>query len=243
MIVEMIEAASQLFLTPKILLLFGFKVQFPILFCQILNCWTAAIVEQISKNINLIVDILVACGTIGMCFIVFYLEILRKPNLEIEFKQAEPFCRNAPMQYTLPQSEQAYLIRAYWIRLRVINKGNKPAENCVGKLVEVKEINEKVEKLFQPFDPVVLHWVGPNRYMPITLGRGEYEYLDVIHTVEGSEEARINCDKTPRGIETNLKAGQYILKITIVSGNASPISKSYRLIWNGRWDGVKLSEI
>ncbi len=193
-------------------------------------------VEQISININLIVDILVACGTIGMCFIVFYLEILRKPKLEIEFGQKKPFCRIAPMRSTQTQSGEAC-----WIRLRVINKGNKAAENCVGKLVEVKKIDEGVKTVFRPFDPVVLHWVGSSGYKPIPLNIGEYEYLDVIYTFANSE-ALINCDKTPRGIKTDLEAGQYILKITIVSGNASPISKSYHLIWDGRWDSVKLSE-
>ena len=45
------EAVSQLLLTPKILLLFGFKALFAFLFLPILSCWTASYSKKkIAKN-------------------------------------------------------------------------------------------------------------------------------------------------------------------------------------------------
>lgn len=192
---------------------------------------------------DFVVNLLVAIGTLGMASVIFYLEILRKPKLSVEFKQKEPFCRFATLIENLGFIEPVEY-PCYWIRVKVTNKGSRPAENCEGRLIEIKEIKEGKEKSFQPFDPVVLHWVGRSGYFPITIKEGEDagEWLDVIYIHQNSPLANIYCDKTPRGIKTDLEVGEHLLKIAIVSGNAKPVTAKYRLIWTGKWNEVKMDK-
>jgi hypothetical protein len=174
------------------------------------------------------------------------LEILRRPKFLIEFEQKEPFCRYANLKSDSPnpslEGVKPASLPAYWIRIKVTNDGRKVAENCEGKLVEVIENKDKEERLFQPFDPVILHWVGREDYYPITINKGGYEYLDVVFTVKNNPLANIYCDtRRSRGIKTGLPAGEYLLNITILSGNMKPASEKYRLIWNGKWGEVRMT--
>lgn len=198
---------------------------------------------------NFIVQVAIGIGTVGMTILIFYLEIWRKPRFLIEFEQREPFCRKADLR---ANKEWNIVFPVYWIRIRVKNDGTKAAKNCEGKLVEITQIREGKEFPFQPFDPVLLHWVGYPDIRPIDINRKEYEYLDVIYTVESGEapyqkemegKAILNTDASERGIKKSLPVGEYVLTITIYGENVEPLSKRYHLIWNGKWDEIKVQQI
>ena len=128
------------------------------------------------------------------------------------------------------------------VRIRVTNTGKKPAYRCVGKLVEI--LNEKKE-IIKEFDPVILHWVGQSetrgfykvyykgmpiysvsrleKFEPINLGLGDYQYLDILWIEFGDDHFHINCPEaqsiaSDRGIKVHYEPGIYYLKILITSG-------------------------
>ncbi len=77
----------------------------------------------------------IAGGIVGSIMIIALQKIcewLERSRLSIEFEQKEPFCRVATIQGSGTQS--------YWIRIRVRNDGRSVAKCCVGKLMEIRKI-------------------------------------------------------------------------------------------------------
>lgn len=207
-----------------------------------------------NNNVIWIWAALSAIGTLSLAILVVYKDIISQPVIDIEFEQIEPFCRQAPTPVSIitPQGEASTVITAsltdgYWIRIKVTNKGKSVANNCEGRLVE---IHNGDGSLFQPFDPVVLHWVGRRDFNRININSQDYEYLDVLYTLNGDDEAVINCEESRpigtlplRGIDTRLPPAPYFIKISISSGNAKSISKEYLVEWNGIWNEIIMSEL
>ncbi len=186
-------------------------------------------------------------GTLSLAFLVVYKDFLQRPEIDIVFEQIEPYCRTAQANVYSPGQTNPVLRDGYWIRVKVINKGKKVAKNCEGRLVEIEYGDGS---LFQPFDPVVLHWVGRQDFNRININSLDYEYLDVIYTLDGSDEAIINCAESQqngplpsRGIDTRLPPSPYIIKISVSSENAKPNSKKYLLDCNGTWNEIRMSEM
>jgi len=207
------------------------------------------IVSSLNNNAVWIWAALSAIGTLSLAFLVVYKDILSQPIIDVEFEQAEPFCRAAvtPITATGPQGQTAPTTDGYWIRIKVINGGKTAANNCEGRLVEIQLGDGS---LFQPFDPVVLHWVGRRDFNRININSQDYEYLDVFYTLNGCDEAIINCEESsshsplpPRGIDTRLPPAPYFIKISISSENAKSISKDYLVEWNGIWNEIIMSEM
>jgi len=198
---------------------------------------------------NFIVQFLVAIGTLGAVIVALFPEMLKKPKLKIEFQQTEPYCRKTTLVSSPTQ------ILAYWIRIAVKNEGKKVAKNCEGKLVEITEIRDEKNIPFQPFDPAILRWASYPDFTdlrPVDINREEYEYLNVVYTVEPGEsetqknaegQAFICTDTRRRGMVGSLPVGRYALTLTIYGENADPVSKKFALLWNGKWDEIKMLEI
>jgi len=197
-----------------------------------LSCWSWPVA-------NFLVNAGIAIGTLILASFAVYVEILKHPNLSIEFKQEEPFYRARDLRIVnMPQTH-------YWISVKVKNKGKKAAENCLGKLKEILEIENGKTKPFQPFDPVILHWIGEG-CSPITINKDDEEWLGVVHTSKNDQSAKVFCKERSEDepeIKTNLKVGEYLLKITIVGSNVKPATKKYRLIWKGTWNEIKMEKI
>jgi len=190
-----------------------------------------------------------AIGTLSLALLVVYKDFISQPIIDAEFEQNEPFCGAAltPIILTGTPGQTTPTTNGYWIRIRVINRGKIAANNCEGRLVEIRHSNGS---MFQPFDPVVLHWVGRRDFNRININSQDYEYLDVIYTLNGNNEAIINCEESrpigtlpPRGIRTSLPSGSYIIKVSISSGNAKSISKNYSVEWNGIWNEIIMREV
>lgn len=208
------------------------------------------IVSSWNSNWIWIWTALSAIGTLSLAFLVVYKDIISKPIIDIEFEQIEPFCR-ASMTPTTTTGPQEHAVPSttdgYWIRIRVINRGRLAANNCEGRLVEIQHGDGSP---FQPFDPVVLHWVGRRNFNRININSRDYEYLDVLYTLNGNDEVIINCQESrplgtlpQRGIETTLPPAPYFIKISISCENAKPISKEYLIEWNGIWNEIIMSEV
>jgi len=200
---------------------------------------------------NFLVQLAVAIGTVGAVVLVLFLEFFKKPKLEIDFEQKEPYCRKT--RFLMGAYGAAF--SRYWIRIKVANKGRTVAKNCEAKLVDITEIRDNETVHFQPFDPVILRWASypeETDLRPTDINKQEYEYLNVIYTVESGEsriqkdaegQAKICTDARGRGIIDFLPVGKYILTVTIYGENVDPVSKKFRLIWEGKWDEIKMLEV
>jgi len=201
---------------------------------------------------NFIVESIAALATVGAVIVALALGLgwFQKPKLEIEFRQAEPYCRKWPAT----SDKWGGNIWRYWIRIRVTNTGKGVAKKCKGKLVDIKKIKDdgNLEEI-QPFDPVILRWIDypENEFGPIDLNRGEPGYLNVIYTYEPGESeiqkerakrAWICGDTEGKGIMDHLPVGNYILTLVIYGKNVHPRPKQYKLIWKGEWDKIEMVE-
>ncbi len=201
---------------------------------------------------NFLVNLGVAVGTLGVTFLVLYQEFWRRPKLKIEFCQEnEGFCRNASVNWVIRRIPNRLMyceidqsILTYWVRIKVINVGKTVAKRCVGKANEMSCIKNNKVILCQPFDPCILHWVGQkgDDLNPIDISKKEYYYLDVLFTQKDDPHFYINTDLTQaRGIKYDWEAGEYLLKVSVYGENGNPASKTLRVIWNGKWDEIKVS--
>ncbi len=239
--------------------------------------------EFIVNNFTGIGTLLLAIGT----FITIYLAYFVNPKLKIEFSQEEPYCRNAfiPAELIgltnsmgkkwvnelikyLKKSGIKYnpsnpLVPGYWVRVKVKNEGGKSAHRCVGKLVEIKDWDNRIRT---DFDISALHWVGhfetdnyyrvfsttginysvnkSNKFEPIDLGIDDHQYLDILWIEFGIDLFHINCPRFPdRGIKYDYEPQIYFLKILVTSENAESTGITLRVEWKGYSNGINVSVI
>ena len=179
--------------------------------------------------------VMAGIGTLALAVVAFYIEIIRpwwnRPKFSLKFDNKEPYCREATVK--LENMEPPYNVTlAYYIRIRVANIGKSVAKRCVAKLAEVADDSGKT---LSGYDPWALHWVGTDLhevpFSAIDLNQNEYEYFDVLHTIENKPELAIICkDESLRGINPWFTKGEYILQITVYGDNCKPVTQKYRLV-------------
>ncbi|HEX9916891.1 MAG TPA: hypothetical protein VGB16_04065 [candidate division Zixibacteria bacterium] len=201
---------------------------------------------------NFVVNLLVGVGTIGVVLLVLYQEFWRTPKLEVEFDQnKEGFCRYASVNWVIKHIPNRLVyceidqsVLTYWVRIKVINIGKTVAKNVVGRVNEMFCIKDNKVTFCQPFDPCILHWVGQkgDDLNLIDVNKKEYYYLDILFIEKDDPCVYINTDlNQTRGIKYNWEAGDYLLKIALYSENAKPVSKTLRVVWNGKWNEIEVS--
>lgn len=174
-------------------------------------------------------DWLTALGTIGAVVVALFLAFLgnllrkyRKPKLEIEFDNKEPFCRHTHIS-NLPNQPEGY-----FLRLRVRNTGKSIARDCEGKLVRILDADTREERT--NFDPTNLHWTGPERKNTISIHKTAYEYLDVVFVQEHISKIFVYTNEEQlRGFPFDLPWGNCILDIVLFGKNTEPVEKFFKL--------------
>jgi len=72
----------------------------------------------------------------------------------------------------------------------------------------------------------------------------DYEYLNIVRTWKGLEHFAVRAaDAISKGIQYGYPRGTYFLKITVLAENAEPVSRDYRLVWEGNYDNIKMYEV
>lgn len=152
---------------------------------------------------------------------------LCRPRLSLTFEQGDPFCR---VTSTSDFICVANVIPTYWIRLKVINKGESMAKLCLGKCIKV--MNDKGEYI-KEYDPMRLHWDSTRwkdiPFATIDLSRDESAYLDTL--VAQNNRIFFAGDQHPwaqyeqRAIPNFLSSGTYILLITVYGNEIKPVTK------------------
>jgi hypothetical protein len=188
-----------------------------------------------------------AIGTLGaviLALLTIFIGAIRrhlnKPILEVTFENQEPYCRETQVTVALPVGHAKD--RGYWLRLRVRNRGRSIARHCQGKLVS---ITEPVGDSRTDFDPIVLQWVTSNN--PIDIGKEEFEYLDVLHSVKTRPDVFFIGANTSRpaeetGINLTPPRQDYLLRIVIYGENADPLHKTFYLKNDQMFNKIRMTE-
>lgn len=132
--------------------------------------WEVINYKEIETTPSLFISLLSLIISGATSVITLMLPIFRKPIFELRIEN-QPF-------YSKSQDQNP---SSWFHRLHVINHGLLPAENCTGKLIEIRDVNgKKVTK----FDPNPFYWSHQNNkteFKPITVfGRGDYAILDIL---------------------------------------------------------------
>jgi hypothetical protein len=112
----------------------------------------------------------------GISFIVSIIfPLLSRPILDVIIEQPPVFSNSTDTAH--PSS--------WFHRILLYNFGLKPAENCIGKLIEIRDSNSR--KLTK-FDSLPFYWSHQNEntsFNGVTIfGRGDYAILDVLQEFE-----------------------------------------------------------
>jgi hypothetical protein len=166
-----------------------------------------------------------------------------RPKFGVDYENVEPFCRHT-LVYSITAAAGLGLttVPAFWIRLRVKNVGRSVARSCEGKLLRIIELPSMKERT--DFDPTILQWVGTKRN-PIDISKGEYEYLDVVHTISDRPSLLFVTarEEEPRGINLSPPLKDYIIHIALYGANVQPLLRIYKLRSGAGYDKITLEPL
>ena len=119
----------------------------------------------------------------GLTFVFsFIIPLFKEPKLRTEIEGKPVFSRTRDEN---PSSWFHENPSSWFHRLLIINDGFKPAENCVGKLIEIRD---KKGQTITKFDPLPIYWTHQNKntgFRPVSIfGRGDYAILDILQEKE-----------------------------------------------------------
>ncbi len=162
------------------------------------------------------------------------IEWLRRPNLQVTLDLS------ALNEFRL-MDDGNFQGWAKYVRLKVHNNGMRAARCCESK---IEPLDEQENSLF---DPSILHWVRKyfaiyrrleDQFAPISISRGDHEFLDVIDINRSSSPPYTIAVRTfSHRPYTLLGKRTYRLKVTVFSENAEPRSVTIFFSWDGTWEG------
>jgi len=141
-----------------------------------------------------------------------------------------------------PAEERAGARRSWFIRLRIENKGQVPATNCFGQLLEVLSEDSRH---FKQFDSLPLYWSRqdrPDNYRQLDIREGgDFKYLDIAQVKEAESVLTLrvvipNGHRLAKpvghiGRPEDLRPGTYYVRIAIYADNASIAPTWFKVEW------------
>jgi hypothetical protein len=122
-----------------------------------------------------ILSLCIALAALVSSWIGLYLSTLRPFLRRPQLKYSELIQRSDPTEGEKQQGWQP----SWFLKLRIENKGQIPAQNCVGRLLEVRANGKRIDS----FDSLNLYWMRqsqPDDFRPINIqGHGDFFWLDV----------------------------------------------------------------
>ena len=172
------------------------------------------------------IDILTLAFAIALGYITTIRPALRKPKLKLIHEENEQYW--SPM---LDGSDGG----SWSLRMQVVNCGLNPARNCVGRLIDVYDVQGKRLK---KFDPLTLYWQRQGGtqigFEPIDIqGYGDFAILDIakvekkgavpieLRVVLNSDLASFPESYPSPGNKPNLREGIYYIRVGIHADDVS----------------------
>lgn len=190
-------------------------------------------------------------------------EWLRRPRFEIDFEERAGQKPHTPDYNDEGMQTAGDVHRIRYLRLKVRNKGKKPAMDCEAKLeVSVESGSEEINKvalhwsrrdpaLYSTYQDGLLSIVNPEKvFAPISLNIDDEETVDVLslrYYYSISPNANHFPHFAPYIESTSLRQLQlssnttYSAIVSIYSSNAMPKSLKFRVKWDGTLEGFNKS--
>jgi len=189
------------------------------------------------------INLLVALGTIGMTLIITYIEIIKswiqKPEIKIEFKDKDPYCRHEK------EKEEGEGPGPYWCHFVVVNNGGRQADDCEAVLEKIWDSNGEKDHLKWPerekWIPVNLKWSTEKffrrKYYKTIYPGGRRYFCDIARVDLLKKGARFAFELPWTFIsqDTYLLLGKYKIQISVYSKNAAKVAKDFIIDWCGGW--------
>lgn len=196
--------------------------------------------KRIEINAKDGVGLLVAIGTIGMAFIIVYIEIIKswiqKPEIKIEFVDDDPYCRH---------EKKKEGPGPYWCHFVVVNSGGSQADDCEAVLEKIWDLNGEKDHGKWPeregWIPVNLKWSTEKffrRKYYKTIYPGGRKYFCDIGRVNKLEKNKIFAFELSGSFisqDTSLKPDSYKIQISVYSKNAVKVTEKFEIDWRGGW--------
>ena len=184
------------------------------------------------------VNLLIAFGTIGMTLTIFYIEIIkswiRKPEIRIEFKDKDPYCRHEK------EKEEGESPGPYWCHFVVVNSGGSQADDCEAVLERIWDLKKDEE--WESWIPVNLKWSTEKffrrKYYKTIYPGGRRYFCDIGRVNKQTKDKPDNDKKfafelsgTFISQDTFLlpEPGKYKIQISVYSKNAAKVTKKFKV--------------
>ncbi len=189
----------------------------------------------------------------------------KQPRLEIDLKAKEksnPYITDNNDFVNAAKGDSRETYRIKYLRLKVKNIGRRAALNCSAK-IEITHAGKT--RIYS--DSKILHWSRHHEliytkgldvgspvintpqdiekiYSPVDINSKDFELLEVLrmrYHYSGSVSPDLPSELTSASVDAIAlifqKDVEYSIKVSVFSYNAKPVSKSFRIKWNGTVDG------
>jgi len=185
-------------------------------------------------------SLLIGLAALASSWLGLYLAALRPFFTRPRLKYSCSVQRSDPKE---AESQQGWK-PSWFLRLRVANKGETPARNCVGRLLELRAGGRRIES----FDSLNLYWMRqskPEAFQPVDIqGQGDFFWLDVaqIKKSENTLSMRVMIPCGDRLVldpdfpdAPDLPPGEYFARIGVYAEGTYIRPVWFRIEWNGEY--------
>ncbi len=177
--------------------------------------------------------IVLACGTLALAIIAIFrdhiLAWFKRPKLNVTIYLASPDC------YLLPMGRDK--IPAYYFMFRVVNSGNKRAEEV--EVVASELLEEAVDGSFvkrDSFSPMRLNWAYIDVPLLRAIPQKMYWRCNLGYIRSANRQRfQFTLETEPFHGGHVIPPGRYRLIIFVVAANAKPQKKTLEIVFQGDW--------
>jgi len=230
-----------------------------------------ALLKELINN-NSLAAWATAFATFILAFVAIFQDKIRawikRPKLNAEIVCAPPDCHQTKYNTVHKKGKYPITAESYFFRMRIINNGNKKAENVevYAYKLERKQSNNTYEKMnwFLPLNLVWTHYgtafieaISPEMEKHCDLGvilkpqsRKDIDKQDIDYYDSSKTLFSLSVLVYPNTLTHLLKDGDYRLYLKIAASNTEPTEKILRIVIDGHWsdsedemlrDHIKLS--
>lgn len=178
----------------------------------------------------------------------------KKPKLDVSIDLKPPDCHKIPMNLFDKHGNIFDTVDTYYLRLKIINKGNKKAENVevfASSLQEQK--NDKWSQVIS-FLPMNLVWADNHLVFYPIIHPETPKHCDLAHIINPQERSKLKHenkewpdaqqDKTILSFDTHARPstfsylhppGKYRLFLAVGASNAKTIKRTLEITLDGSW--------
>jgi hypothetical protein len=168
------------------------------------------------------------------------------PGLKLDFQPCRPFIVDTDKHDHVKEGEREYT--DHFIRVKVTNVKQLPANNCRAYLAEIQVLRDgrfQDDPRYDDYFPLKwswakMPWVGgkPVKGEAIVLPHGVSDFLDIAATYDNQPDPHVELQFyfQPKKYESLIRAGEtYLLRIVVTSDNAYMKEIRLRIKWTGTW--------